>query len=241
MASTTVDATLQGYIGYTLSAPLMNWVGSVRNSTTGTAITITSNGINSSAIRAYLVSGRAGYVGHCQRVFLFFDDLDIATGGGTITAATLKVYGSGTATSTDTIVVKASAWGGGGDSTTLASGDFDSLDHSTAYAAKDLSWSGTYNDFTLNASAISDMNTNGYLNCAVIEGDYDYDGQGPTVGTDVTAGVEFLDATNPIKLELTYTAAGYPHDVIGVDSSNIIKVTGVPTGNIARVIGVNIA
>jgi len=205
--SATVEATYQGYIGYTLSAPLINWPSQVRDSTTGTAQTITTNGTNSVAVWARLVAGRSGYVGNCSRTFLFFDGLDTATGGGTITAATLKIFGSGTATSTDTIIVKGSAWGGSGGTSTLASGDFDSLDHSTAYSAKDLSWSGAYNDFTMNSTAISDMNSNGYLNAVLIEGDYDYDNQSPIAGTSVSAGV--IDS------------------VVGVASADIDNIIGV--------------
>lgn len=235
----TVNATYQGYASYSLSAALIFWPGQVRDATTATFTqTVTTNGSNSTAVYARLVPGRSGYVGNCSRVFLFFDGLDTATGGGTITAATLKIYGNGTATSTDTIIVKGTAWGGGGDSSTLASGDYDSLDHSTAYSAKDLSWGGAYNDFTMNATAISDMNTNGYLNAVLIEGDYDYDNDSPTAGTTVQAGVEFLDPTNPIKLQLTYTAAGYGNDVIGVSAASIDSVIGVASGDIDNIIGV---
>ena len=238
--SATVDATYQGYVYLNYSAALINWTGQVRNATTGTgAATYTSNSSNTIAIRASLQASRSGYVGTCNRVFLFFDGLDTATGGGTITAATLRVWGAGSSQITDTIVVEGTAWGGGGDTSTLSTGDYDSLDHSTAYSPKDLSWGGAvYNDFVLNSTAIADMNANGYLNCAVIEGDYDYDNQNPTVGTSVIAGVEFLDPTNKIKLNLTYTAAGYGNDVIGVASANIDSVIGVATADIDNIIGV---
>lgn len=240
MASTTVNATLQGRAEHTLSAALIAWVSQVRNGAGTAAYTYTTNISDASAMRAYLLSGRTGYLGACYRTMLFFGNLDTATGGGTITAATLKVYNNLAGSSTDTIVIKASAWGGGGDSTTLSASDYANVDHSTAYSSKDLSWGGaTYNDFALNATAISDMNTNGYLNCAVIEGDYDYDGDGPTLGTDVSARVEFLDATNPIQLELTYSAAGYGNDVIGVSSDTIGEVIGVATANIGKIIGVS--
>ncbi len=239
MASTTVNATLQGRAEHVLSAPLINWSSQVRNGAGTAAYTYTSNISDSSAIRAYLLSGRSGYLGACYRTMLFFGNLDTATGGGTITAATLKVYNDFAGSSTDTIVIKASAWGGGGDSTTLSSSDYANVDHSTAYSSADLSWGGaTYNDFALNATAISDMNTNGYLNCAVIEEDYDYSQQSISVGTDVSARVEFLDATNPIKLELTYSAAGYGNDVIGVSAASIDNVIGVASADIDNIIGV---
>ena len=238
MPSTTVNATYQGVAFKTVDAALVSWVTHVRNaSTANSAVTYTTNSGVGGAVQAALLTGRNGYRGICNRTFLFFDGLDTATGGGTITAATLKIYGTGTSYSTDTIIVEGSAWGSNGSSSTLTTSDYSNLDHSTAYSAKDLSWSGAYNDFTMNATAISDMNLNGYLNAVLIEGDYDYDNQGPTLGTNVSAGVKFNDTTNKIKLELTYTS-GYSNKVIGVDKTNIAEVTGVATANIGKVIGV---
>lgn len=238
--SATVEATYQGYAYINYSGGIVDWVTEIRNHPFGSGTsTYTSNSSNTIAIRASLQSGRGGYTASCNRVFLFFDGLDTATGGGTIISATLKVWGAGSAQITDTIVVKGTAWGGSGGTSTLSTLDYANLDHSTAYSSKDLSWGGsTYNDFALNSTAIADMNANGYLNCAVIEGDYDYDNQSPTVGTSVFAGVEFLDPTNPIKLNLTYLAAGYGNDVIDVASANIDNVIGVATEDIDNIIGV---
>ena len=239
MASSAVNATYQGRVGNVVNAALLNWLSSVRNASTGTyAITYTSNTIVSNAIYVTYISSRGGYQGSAFRVPLFFDVSSI-TASNTITAATLKVWGYGSAFSTDTIVVKGTAWGGNGSTSTLSTSDFSNLDFSTAYSSKDLAWGGaTYNDYTLNATAISNMNTNGYLNCFVIEGDYDYDGDSPTVGTILSAGIEFLDPTNKIKLDLTYSPSGYGNNVIGVASANIKKVNEVGTADISNVIGV---
>jgi len=236
MATSTINATYQGYVGVFYSNTLVNWTANVRNAATGTfAATYTSNVTANSAILSTLTSGRTGYNGSCNRVFLFFDLSSIS---GTISAATLKVFAGTSSTATQTIVVEGTAWGGGGGTSTLSTGDYDSLDHATAYSSKKLSWQGVaYNDFTMNATAISDMNTNGYLNCAVIEGDYDYDNQNPSVGTTVSAGVEYLDPTNKIKLDITYTT-GYGNDVIGVSSTTIVNVIGVATADIDNIIGV---
>ena len=242
MPSTTVNATLQGKVAITYSASLINWTSQVRDATFGTATsTYTTNTTIGGAIRAYLISSRGGYAGHCSRVFLFFDGLDTATGGGTITAATLKVYNSSTSNSIDTIAVEATAWGGDGSTTTLASGDYSNLDQSTTYSSSRLSWSGAaYNDFTLNATAITAMNNDGYLNVAVIDSTYDQGNTSPSLNsTSDTATVRFNDPSNPIKLELTYSAAGYSNNVAGIASANIAEVTGVATANIGKVIGVS--
>lgn len=241
MPSTTVNATLQGKVFYTLNAALINWNSQVRDASTGTtANTYTTQNTVGGAIRVYLVTSRSGVAGNCSRVFLFFDNLDTATAGGTITAATLKVYNASGANAINTIAVEASAWGGDGTTTTLSTSDYSNLDQSTAYSSEDLSWGGaTYNDFVLNATAIAAMNTDGYLNVAVIEGEHDYGNTGPTLDdSSETASVKFVDGTNPIKLELTYSAAGYSNNVAGVASGNIAKINGVATANIGKVIGV---
>jgi len=83
------------------------------------------------------------------------------------------------------------------------------------------------------------MNTNGYLNTAIINDTYDQGASNPS--GDFQNGVEFLDATNPIKLEITYTpaATGYSHGVNGVGSSSIVSVNTVATASISNVIGVS--
>ena len=242
MPSTTVNATLQGKAAITYSASLINWTSQVRDAIVGTSIsTYTANATIGGSIRVYLISSRGGYAGHCSRVFLFFDGLDTATGGGTITAATLKVYNGSSSNSIDTIAVEATAWGGDGSTTTLASGDYSRLDQSTTYSSSRLSWSGAaYNDFTLNATAITAMNNDGYLNVAVIDNTYDQGNTSPSLNsTSDTATVNFNNPSNPIKLELTYSAAGYSNKVLGVSSATIAKINGVATADIAEVLGVS--
>jgi hypothetical protein len=240
MATSTINATYQGRVGISVTDVLLNWVTQVRNASTGTfASTYTSNTTVSNAFQVAYDSGRFGRVGQCARVPLFFDVSSI-TASNTITAATLKVWNPSFGAITDTIIVKGSAWGGNGSTTTLSTANYNDLDFSTAYSSKDLSWAGTsYNDFSLNATAISDMNTDGYLNCFLIEGDFDYDGQSPILDDGPYQGrVEYLDATNKIKVELTYSPSGYVNNVIGVASANIKKVIGVSTADIDNIIGV---
>lgn len=241
MPSTTVNATLQGKVYYSLiGSPLVSWVNEVRPATTGTfANTYTTQIQVGNAIDVYLITSRSNQVGFCSRVFLFFDNLDTATGGNTITAATLKVYNAGSGDSTNTISVEASAWGGDGTTTTLSTSDYSNLDQSTAYSNELTSWAGSgYNSFTLNATAISGMNTNGYLNVAVIEADHDYGNTNPTLdAASKSVNVGFNYSGNEIQLELTYLTP-YGNKVIGVDKTNIGEVTGVATTDIKAVIGI---
>ena len=243
MATTTVDATYQGVASFTyFSSFFIDWITDVRDIVTGDLpTTYTTNTQVNDAVRASNQTSRTFNTGVCSRTFLFFDDITALIGGGTVTAATLKVYNGGSATSTRTIVVESYAWGSNGSSSTLVDTDYSELNRygTGTYSSVKASWSGSnYNDFELDASCISDINGYGYLNCAVIEYDYDFIGDYPTVNTVFTAPIEFLDPTNKIKLEITYTPAGYANKVIGVAGASIGKVDGVLSANISKVIGV---
>jgi hypothetical protein len=247
MATTTIDVTYQGVVSFTYVDPfIINWVFDVRAAATGdTAVTHTSNTQDNSAVRASLTSGRLGNIGVCARTFLFFDDIFASIGYGTVTAATLKVYNGGSATSTQTIVVESYAWGSNGSSSTLVDTDYSELNRygTGTYSSVKTSWSGnSYNDFVLDASCIADINGYGYLNCAITEYDYDHLGYDPPTGTIFNAPIEFLDPTNKIKLEITYTPGGYPNKVIGVAGASIATVDGIGTvlsiPQLSKVIGV---
>ena len=81
------------------------------------------------------------------------------------------------------------------------------------------------------------MNSDGYLNCALLDQDNDYRGIAPTLGTLIQYPIEFLDATNPIKLEITYTPAGWNDNVNGVANASIANVMGVTESSIAGING----
>jgi hypothetical protein len=247
MATTTIDATYQGVATMSeFSSFFIDWITQIRDVETGNPpTTYTTNIQENDAVRASNQSSRAFNTGLCYRTFLFFEDIAASIGYGTVTAATLKVYNGGSATSTRTIVVESYAWGSDGSSSTLVDTDYSELNRygTGTYSSVKTSWSGnSYNDFVLDASCIADINGYGYLNCAVIEYDYDFIGDYPTVNTVFNAPIEFLDPTNKIKLEITYTPAGYPNKVIGVAGASIATVDGIGTvasiPQLSKVIGV---
>jgi hypothetical protein len=243
MATTTVDVTYQGVASFTYFSPFfIDWITEVRDVVTGDPpTTYTTNTQVNDAVRASSQTSRTFNTGVCSRTFLFFDDIAGSIGGGTVTAATLKVYNGGSAASTRTIIVESYAWGSDGSSSTLVDTDYSEVNRygTGTYSTASLSWSGSnYNDFVLDASCIADINGYGYLNCAVMEYDYDFIGDYPTVNTIFLAPIEFLDPTNKIKLEITYTPAGYANKVIGVAGASIGKVDGVLSANISKVVGV---
>jgi hypothetical protein len=240
MPSSTINATYQGRVGISFTAATVNWVTQVRNAATGTyAFTYTTNTTVTDAFKVAYDTNRLNKTGQCSRVPLFFDVSSI-TATNTITAATLKVWNPSFGSPTDSIIVEGSAWGGNGSTTTLSTANYNDLDFFTAYSSDLSAWASvSYNDFSLNATAISDMNTNGYLNCFLIEGAFDYEGQSPVLDEGPYGGtVEYLDATNKIKVELTYSPSGYGNNVIGVASANIGDVIGVAKANIDNIIGV---
>jgi hypothetical protein len=247
MATTTIDVPYQGVVRLTYVDPLLfDWIFDVRAAATGdNATTYTTNTQDNSAVRASYQTGRLGNIGVCSRTFLFFDDIFALTEFGTVTAATLKVYNGGSATSTRTIICESYAWGSNGSSSTLVDTDYSEINYygTGTYSTEKTSWSGSnYNDFVLDASCIADINGYGYLNCAVIEYDYDFLADYPTTGTIFNAPIEFLDPTNKIKLEITYTPGGYPNKVIGVAGASIATVDGIGTvlsiPQLSKVIGV---
>lgn len=236
MATSTINATYQGYIQHSVTSAL-NW-SVVRNASTGTFVnTYTSNTTYSSAIYAERVSFGRDQIRQIHRTYLFFDLSSIS---GTITDLTLSVLGGGGSSSTSVTVIKSTAWGGSGGTSTLATGDFGNVDFATSYLSgvNPTTWNtSSYNVYGI-GNAVSDANTNGYINCALVESAHDYANVDPTLNTSYLAGVEFLDSTNPIKVTVTYTPAGYGNDVIGVASANIDNVIGVASANIDNIIGV---
>ena len=236
MATTTVNATLQGSAGLTSNIASTNWTGLIRDVSTGDfANTYTNPSSVGSAIRVGLFTGRTNYSGQCRRVFLFFNNLDTSI-LGTITAATLKIYNPAVFNNPcNTIAVEGSAWGNNGTTTTLSTSDYSNLDQSIEYSPEKTSWiggTGVYNDFVLNSTAITAMNTNGYLNVAIIEGEYDYGNTNPPLdNTAIGAGMKFLDSAYPIKLVITYTPSLNSiitySSVIGVEAANISSINSI--------------
>ena len=243
--NTTVTASLQGRVcNFQSAAAEEEWIANVRDASSGTSNnTYTSNALVSDAIDLNWISGARGNTGNICRTFLFFDNIDTATGGGTITAASLKVLGYSLG-DLDVIPVSASAWGGNGSTTTLSDANYSALNKDgsnnyTQYASELTTWNtSAYNTFTLDSNAISDMNANGYLNVALVEFQYDFNNAVPTLGFNNSSGIEFLDSTNPIELSITYNAASYGNDVNGVTAANIVAVNGITVANIIEINGV---
>ena len=232
MATTNVTASLQGIIskiGFNTT-----W-SAMRNATSGnTSITYTSATNQSGAITAEFESGRFGSFGGIARTYLFFDLDSIST---TITGLSLQIPGVSNNTSS-VIPIEGTAWGGGGGTTSLTNAMFNDLNFNRAYASSTSNWSTSGNNvFTLNNNAISDANSDGYLNVVLLNASNDYPNISP-FALSVNSGVRFKNGSQPIRLVVTHADAGYGNEVNGVAAANINRVLDVPIANVARVIGV---
>jgi len=240
MPTTTINATKQGIVTQEESGSKLNWINDIRNASSGYAASVITSFVNeTTAVQAGYSTSPVVY-GVIRRTFLFFDVSSI-TSSNTITAATLKILGYGGSSNGDVVPVAATAWGGDG-SGTLSVSDFGNLTFTATYSAPITSWNTSgYNDFTLNSTAISAMNSNGYLNLALINDTYDQGSTTPGANTNYINGITFFGTkSTDLKIELTYSASsGYTHGVNGVGSSSIVSVNNVATASIANIIGVS--
>lgn len=194
-----------------------------------------------------ILTTRGGNLYQINRTFLVFDVSSI-TSAGTITNIDLEISGS-SFNSADVIVVAADAFGGGSGGSSFTSPDWSSWspDSPTDYSSTFTSWATSgYNSITLNNTAVTASNNQGYLNLAIVEKNYDYDNvdpQGPFPGgLTVNDGAVFRLGSTPnvhsVRLDITYLTSGYGNNVNGVASTNIVKVNGIATADIVTINGV---
>jgi hypothetical protein len=236
MAVTSIPESQNG-VGSTGSQT--SWTAA-RNATSAGASNYTSAFSRLSAIEVYR-SARGSVVYGVTRTFFFFD-LSSLPSGNIISAIDLKVtgYGSGFTGDGNVRVARATAFGGNGLST-YATTDFDNWSPSspTPYASNLSTWSNVaINTITLNATAISDANTNGYLNLVLVDNLFDYPDTAPTINDFNTNGIAFRSSTSENVVEVTHAAAPGWEDIInGVGLKFQQKINGVLISDISSVNG----
>ncbi len=247
MAVTDIEESQNG-VGNTGSET--SWTAA-RNATSAGASNYTSTTSVGAAIEDYRTTSRGPTVYGVRRTFFFFD-LSTIPSGNTITGIVLKVqgYDSGGGVSGDgnVRVAKATAFGGNGSST-YASTDFNNWSPSspTPYASNLSTWLTTRNDITLNATAISDANTNGYLNLVLVDNEYDYPDTTPTSDFFNQNGIKFRSSTTSEKNIVTVTHSAppstylnYPLSIFPATEKSVgfQEVNGVDKDDIEEIIGV---
>ena len=233
----TVIVESQNGVGSTGSQT--SWTAA-RNATSATANNYTSTFSKLSAIEVYR-SSRGGTVYGVARTFFFFS-LSSIPSGDIISAIDLGVmgYGSGFTGDGNVRVAKATAFGGTGLST-YATTDFDNWSPSspTPYASNLSTWSNVArNTITLNATAISDASTNGYLNLVLVDNLYDYPDTAPTSDGFNSNGIKFRSSTSSEQNIVSVTHApppGWGNTINDVSPTIQLNINGVLVTDINNV------
>ncbi len=238
MATTTINASKQTWAR---SGTKTSWSAArdATSSSTHTNYTTTqTNVIN--AIEEYYSSNRGGGSYFIHRAFFFFDTSTI---DGTITAISLKIQGA-TSGGYNTRVAKSTAFGTSGGSA-YANTDFNNWTTTngllpTPYNASNHTWSTSTNTITLNATAISNANSDDYLNLVVVGGGFDYPNTEMTLPQDLRSGIQFASTTTFPQLSITYTPTptGYQNRPLGISDKSYQEVNGVDIDDIEEIIGV---
>jgi hypothetical protein len=177
---------------------------------------------------------------------MYFDTSGIT---GTVSSATIKIYGA-SENDGSAIAVKSTAFGGDGG-TALAATDFNNIvgfsagsslaglatDYSAAITTTNYSITG-YNDFTGTADLRADMQNNNVVIICLMDYTNDYLNSALTSNGLLNYGAYFTDYSGTSRDPyIEYTLAGYGNDVNGVASGNIGAVKGVSVANIEKIIG----
>lgn len=190
----------------------------------------TSN--NSAAFMYLFSSGRGGGTHLITRTYFYFDVSSMSGG----TAVDLIIEGNtSTGTQSRWIVVKSSAFGGNG-ATALSVNDFVPT-FATPYSNFASGWNTTStNTITLNATALSDINTNNHFTLALVEYTYDYQNIAATSNIQNAYGIKF--ATSPTAY-LDVTGGGTDVDSIdSISSGNIDEWNGYSWSAVSEIDGI---
>ena len=174
-----------GNSGYIYKYAGGTW-SSIRDATSGNASDNPPTSGDSWGAGVFHTAGRGSNTYRVARSYFYFDTSGIT---GTLSDATLKIFGK-SVSSADIIVIKSDAFGGDGG-TALASTDFNNIDFSTAYSAELTTWSTSgYNDLVLNAAALSDIKNNDAFIVCTTEYDHDYSDSAPSSET-IRSGMKY--------------------------------------------------
>ena len=238
MATTTINASKQTYAQ---SGTQTSWSAArdASSSFIHTNYTTTQTNVSKAIQEIYSVKkGQDSY--GVNRSFFFFDTSTI---DGTITAISLKIQGI-TYGGYNTRVAKRTAFGTTGGSA-YANTDFNNWTSTngllpTPYNASNHVWSTSINTITLNATAISDANSNDYLNLVVVGGGFDYPNTEMLLPQTLRSGIQFASTTTFPQLFITYTPTptGYQNYPFGISDKHYQEVNGVDKDDIEEIIGV---
>tara|TARA_R100001509_G_C4832311_1_gene203735 strand:- start:237 stop:911 length:675 start_codon:yes stop_codon:yes gene_type:complete len=203
----TLNATKWGYMRSISSANF----ATVRSSNGFTAVNSPTNIVSSVA---YVASSGRGSLTHSLRRAYFTFDVSSIT--GTVSSLSLN-FRTSTTGGVGFRVVKSTAFGG--SNSNLATSEFASIDTSTPYSNSIIGAASNPFSMTLNSDAESDVQSNSYFICAVIQNDNDY---------TATAATSVYNR----EMQINWALTPYLDYVESAPSSNITSLNGIARSNI---------
>ena len=178
----------------------------------------------------YIASSGRGSLTHSLRRAYFTFDVSSIT--GTVSSLSLNFRTSTTA-GVGFRVVKSTAFGG--SNSNLATSEFANIDTSTPYSNSITGAASNPFSMTLNSDAESDVQSNSYFICAVIENDHDFTATAATSAYSKAMQINW--ALTPF-LEFTESASSNITSLNGVARSNITSFNTITLANITSINGV---
>lgn len=239
MPTVSVNASREGKI----TGPYLPVWFDARNELIGsTAQNRTSPTVDSFAIASEYISSRAGDLYRVMRSYFYWD---LSSYAPNITAIDMNIDLVGSGTPLQIIPAQSVLAFGGNGGSSLVINEFDintpTPPSPPAYSASPFTNGSGVVTTTLNPTAITDANNNGFLIIQLVEFDYDYPDFDPTPFgyQQYYAGINFAFGTN--TLDVTYTLAGYGNAVNGIGTGafgTIDTVNAVANANIDKVLGI---
>jgi hypothetical protein len=229
----TLNSTRDGYIVGESSTTF-----STARTTVGTG-TANESSSSSSVFAVQFFTGKGG-IHRFTRLYAHFDTSGIS---GTVSNATITIYGGSSTSTADVVILESSAFGGDGG-TALATSDFyNEIDYTTKYSNEyATTWATGANVIPLLGRAYTDIQNNDDFTIAIVNHDRDYsNSDGSSVeGNQVDFSQHFVltytETASAPDNSFTYKVNG----LIGAPAGREIqKIYGVlKNNNIRKVIGV---
>lgn len=206
----TVNTTKWGYVRVLNQSSH----AAARGASSGTA-TANPSTDTSPAFAYQAVSSGRGTTYSIWRAFYYFDTSGITT---TVTAASVNVEGFNSSGGRN-ILVPSQAFGSGA----LVGSDFGKVTFNTNYHSANTSWNTSSNNvFTLNSTALSDIQNNSTFVCAILQKDNDYD--------DVALG----GRGGSFDFGIAYTTTAYlDYTLAASGPTNVAEVNGIAVASIS--------
>lgn len=220
----TLNATKWGYMRSISSATF----STVRSSNGFTVANSPTNIVSS--VEYVASSGRGSLTHSLRRAYFTFDVSSIT---GTVSSLSLNFRTSTTA-GVGFRVVKSTAFGG--SNSNLATSEFANIDTSTPYSNSITGAASNPFSMTLNSDAESDVQSNSYFICAVIQNDNDYTATASTSAYNKAMQINW--ALTPY-LEFTETAASGPANLTSLNGIAKASITSFNTITLANITSIN--